>query len=322
MNPASSLLCRGLSAGFLTGWLAAVGATVIEEDLRLCWTDGDEPNAVFTHQRGVDPVEALIVAWPSLRDRLAGMPAAMRNKRYMSVMRFADLLEKYRGHPDSFSLTSAMTDLLLDPSPRSPSQSAALGRFETPAQGKLARGLHYRCREIYEKVPDFARGIEQMFGGTPERLQSAGLALDAERIGSVRDDAEKPMVDPVVETLAYFALVMFPVRSDGIQRRGARAKQRGWQVGPYGREFIWPAWRQPLDRWGIDALLTAWHNTWRRRGKDDWRTSQAEWGRLGVHAAWKTTRYRPKGSSDTTRGYGSQPLLPNEHRTRSSNRSH
>ncbi len=310
MNPEATRLCHGLSAGSLTGWLAAVGATVIEKDLRLCWTDRDEPTAVFTHQRGVHPLEALTVAWNSLGDRLAGMPASMRNKRYMNVRSFADLLEKYRGHPDSFSLTSAMTDLLLDPSPRAPSQSAALGPFETPAQGKLAWGLHYRCSEIYKKMRDSTRGIEQMFDGASERLQSAGLALDAERIGSVRDSAEKPMVDPVAETFAYFALSMFPVRSDGLQRKGARARQRGWQVGPHERAFIWPAWRQPLDSWGIDALLTAWHNTWRHRGKDDWRTSQAEWNRLGIHAAWKTTRYSPKSSSDTTRGYGSQPIPP------------
>ena len=309
MSSENRQLCHGLYAGHLIGWLAAVRATVIEADLRLCWTDGDEPNAVFIHQRGANPVEALTAAWPPLGDRLADMPAMKRNRRYVNVTEFADLVEEHRSHPDAFSLTSAMTDLLLDPSPRAPSQSAALGPFETPAQGRLARGLHYRCVELYQKVRNPAKGIEKMFWGASERLHSAGLALDAERIGSVRGSGERPMVDPVAETFAYFALAMFPVRGDGVQRKGARARQRGWRVGPNGRrEFIWPAWRQPLDRWGIDALLTAWHNSWRYGGNSGWPTSKAEWDRLGVHAAWKTIRYVPKSSEDATRGFGSQPI--------------
>ena len=41
-----------------------------------------------------------------------------------------------------------------------------------------------------------------------------------------------------------------------------RERQRGWQKTSGSRDpqrFRWPAWGQPLDSNGIDALLDAWN---------------------------------------------------------------
>ena len=83
-------------------------------------------------------------------------------------------------------------------------------------------------------------------------------------------DATEPWIDPVVELLAFFGLAEFPVRGRGVDRRLGRhgepdVRQRGWRKAPGSNEprrFVWPAWQQPLDASGVDALLDIW-NPWR-----------------------------------------------------------
>ena len=304
--------CYGLPADWLTGWMAAVGATVVDNQLRLSWTEDEVPVAMFSHQKGHDPVKSLSDVWPSLRSRLDHMPGARdatTNKndyREINVKVFADRLAGARNHPDAFSLTSSLTDLHWEKSKEG--DKAVYGPFETSGPGST-KWLHHRCRKVYSSVGDPIRGMEEMFDGVSQRIADNGLGLDAGRIGAIRDSGETQMVEPVAESLAYFALALFPVRGDGKQVQASRGRQRGWGVGPYRDwEFIWPAWRQPLDRWGIDALLTAWHNTWRRREKDEWRASRAEWDLLGVHAGWCTSRFKRRTSRDMTRGYGSRQI--------------
>ena len=79
-------------------------------------------------------------------------------------------------------------------------------------------------------------------------------------------------------------------------------RQRGWRKNPGSqqpRRFHWPAWRQPLDSAGIDALLDAWNPEPEAR---------ATWPRVGVHAAWRSVRFEPRGSTDKTRAFGAQRL--------------
>ena len=55
--------------------------------------------------------------------------------------------------------------------------------------------------------------------------------------------------------------------------------------------------QQPLDRDGIDALM------------DSWNPARKEaWARLGVHAAWRTVRFQPRSSADSTRAFGAVRL--------------
>ena len=79
-------------------------------------------------------------------------------------------------------------------------------------------------------------------------------------------------------------------------------RQRGWRKNPGSqqpRRFHWPAWRQPLDSAGIDALLDAWNPEPEAR---------ATWPRVGVHAAWRSVRFEPRGSTDKTRAFGAERL--------------
>ena len=77
-------------------------------------------------------------------------------------------------------------------------------------------------------------------------------------------------------------------------------RQRGWRKTPRSNEprrLVWPAWQQPLDAAGIDALLDGW-NPWRKQ----------TWAALGVHAAWQSVRYQRRGSADNTRAIGAEML--------------
>lgn len=317
-------LCHGLPAGWLTGWMAAVGVTVLDEQVKLSWTEQD-PTAEFSH-RTQDPVEALSDIWPELGDRLDDMPGARdpdTNKNdlsYVEISSFSTRLNDHSKHPDLFSLTSSLTDLRWKTEKKT--EVALYGPFETGGTGPT-KWAHERCRKVYRQTDVPAQRIERLFKGVAARIGGHGLGLDAGRIGAVRDSGEDMMVEPIAETLAYFGLALFPVRGEGRPVGYGRGRQRGWGVGPHPEtEFIWPAWRQPLDRWGIDALLTAWHNTWRRNAKDGYRSLKADWSRLGIHAGWKTVRFRSKGRIDRTSGYGAERIHPDANRTRRSNRGH
>jgi hypothetical protein len=296
--------------------MAAVGITVIDSNLKLSWTDDEIPLAVFWHEGGDDPIQAVSEAWPLLGERLESMPGArnpaMNRNDYseLNVEVYAQRLDAGHLHPDLFSLTSSLTDLCWES--RKQGDVAMYGPFETSGPG-TTKWLHHRCCKVFHSVKDPFRGIGDLFEGVGQRVPGNGLGWDADRIGAIRDAGEQPMVDPVAETLAYFALALFPVRGDGRQVKASRGRQRGWGIKPYGHwEFIWPTWIQPLDRWGIDALLTAWHNTWHnRRGVNQrWYTSRADWDLLGIHTGWSTSRFVPRSARDMTRGYGAQQIVP------------
>ena len=110
---------------------------------------------------------------------------------------------------------------------------------------------------------------------------------------------------PVVEILAFFGLALLPVRGLGADRRldrlaDVRERQRGWRKTSGSREprrFHWPAWGQPLDSNGIDALLDAWKPETPRG-----------WTRVGVHAGWRAVPFQRRGSADTTRAFGAERL--------------
>ena len=137
----------------------------------------------------------------------------------------------------------------------------------------------------------------------PLAWKGNGLGFDLTRIGSLSDFTD-PWVDPVIETLAFFGLALLPVRGRGtdkrFDRRTAITAQRGWQRREGSQElsdFHWPAWRQPLDSDGVDALMDLWNPE-----------CKGTWARVGVHAAWRSVQFQRTGSSDVTRGFGAERL--------------
>ena len=295
--------CPGWPAEWVNAWLAAVGTTVLDDRIRLHWTAGGTPVAVLSASE-LDPVDALVESWPDAK-LLEDLPIATRwrkstevLKRKVSVDAFAERARAARGHARSWALSSTMTDLCVDKA-----GEVAHAPFDPAGTGPM-KWLHHRLTRVHENVgPASVDRIRRSLTGRSERVENAGLGFDQSRLGSLSDDTNM-WVDPVVEVLAFFGLAVLPVRgrgSDGRLDRANRedARQRGWRKvpGTSGSRFTWPAWQQPLDLAGIDALLDIWNPDRRSR-----------WPRVGVHAAWRSVRYRSRGSNDPTRAFGAERL--------------
>ena len=290
--------CAGLPASWLNGWLAAVGTTVLDSRVGLGWTRGRTPVAVLA-ARDIDPVAALVEAWPS-ESELHDMPLAETWKsagtlrRRVPVEEFRARAKASRGHRHCWTLSSTLTDLHVDES-----GLVAHAPFDPAGPGTI-KWLHHRLLKVHGQVDLSVRRLEDSLTGRAVRVKDNGLGFDMTRLGSLADSSSK-WVDPVVETLAFFGLALLPVRGNGTEGRPNKFSQvqRGWRVTAERErsQFGWPAWEQPLDRLGIDALLDAW-----RPG------DKASWPILGVHAGWGTVRFKPRGTSDSTRAFGSRRL--------------
>jgi len=297
-----TLICPGLPAAWINGWLAAVGATVLDARLRLHWTTDGEPVAVLSAAE-VDPVDALCESWPDAA-LLADLPIAEKWKeasvlpRRVPVEAFVTRVRAARGHPYSWTLSSTMTDLCVDEN-----GMVAHAPFDPAGPGPI-KWLHHRLTKLHARIELSARRVRDSLAGRAVRVKDNGLGFDQTRLGSL-SDATSIWVDPVLEELAFFGLAILPVRGPGADRRldryaDVREKQRGWRKTPGSRDprrFNWPAWREPLDSAGIDALLDAWEPE-----------SRATWSRVGVHAGWRSVRFEPRGSADTTRAFGAERL--------------
>ena len=297
-----SLTCPGLPASWLNGWLAAVGATVIDTRIRLHWTKDTTPLAVLS-AADTDPVEAVLGSWPD-KALLADLPiadnwqGAGQLPRKVPVEQFAARARAARGHRASWALSSTMTDLHVDEN-----GEVAHAPFDPAGPGTI-KWLHHRLTKVHAHVAPSTERIGESLAGHALRVNDNGLGFDQTRLGSQSDTTDK-WVDPVVEVLAFFGLALLPVRGDGIDRRqgrffDARESQRGWLKTTGNRRerrFMWPAWRQPLDSAGIDALMDLW--TPSRKGA---------WSRIGVHAGWQTVQYMRRGSADVTTAFGAEQL--------------
>ena len=304
----SRVTCRGLPGSWVNGWLAGIGATVLCPEIRLGWTEDGTPRAVLSSADG-DPVELLSAAWPT-RAALRELPIAdewadtPRMERKVNVETFSARVRAARAHPASWTLSSTMTDLHVTADGR-----VAHAPFDPAGPGSI-RWLHDRLLRVHRHVPRSAGWpgpspgrLARSLQGTARRVPGSGLGFDITRLASQADDTVK-RVEPVVEVLAFHGLALFPLRGTGTDARLRRtvptsAIQRGWsrENDPGELCFSWPAWRACLDAAAIDALLDLW--------RDD---DRGNWALLGIHSAWRSLRYRPRGTADPTRGYGSERL--------------
>lgn len=291
--------CPGLPASWLNAWLAALGVTMLDCRIRLRWSVDATPAAVLVAE-GIDPLAALVESWPD-QAMLNELPIEERwndvgrLQRRVGVEAFGERVQAARSHQHSWTLSSTLTDLAVD-------AKGEVGHapFDPAGPGTI-KWLHHRLLKVHGKVEPSTERLSDTLAGRAERVNDNGLGFDQTRLGSLADGTSM-WVDPVVEVLAFFGLAMFPVRGNGIDQRlsrspVARVVQRGWRQGSGPTWFSWPAWEQALDFAGADALLDAWRPD-RKRG----------WQRLGIHAAWRTAKFEPRGSSDTTRAFASERL--------------
>ncbi|HEU5001365.1 MAG TPA: hypothetical protein VFW71_01110 [Actinomycetota bacterium] len=218
----------------------------------------------------------------SITKRLEG---ALELPRKVSHPAYQDRARVARQAADPF-LGATLTDLkepLKDELPHSP--------FDPP----VPRGITLSERLIACREAIGERGAElvsKSLAGTLSRVAANGLGFDARRFPSGVQPGAGPMVDPVVECLAFFGLALFPVRGNGPQIR-----TRGWKDW----EFGWVAWSSALDCWGIDALLDQV-----QAFAPDTRAARESLWRLGVLTRYRSVAFQPVGSADTRRGYASR----------------
>ena len=298
----TQLTCAGIPAAWINGWLAGVGATVLDSRIRLHWST--DSNRAVLSALDVDPLEALVASWPSEQE-LSDLPIAERwhqagvLRRKVDVEAFTTRVRAARSHAQSWALSSTMTDLRVDGN-----GEVAHAPFDPAGPGTI-KWLHHRLMKVYRHTSDPSpERIGASLMGEAVRVHDNGLGFDQTRLGSQSDDSDR-WTDPVVELLAFFGLAILPMRgrgSDGRQERFAPGdeRQKGWHKPPDSRatrRFHWPAWGQPLDADGIDALMDLWNPTRR-----------SQWPLVGVHAAWRTVAFRPQERADTTRALGAERL--------------
>lgn len=294
----------GLRAGWINSWLASIGVLRLLPNARLRWDGRGSPRAVFTGVEGdlaedvarvlptVDNLEDLAIA--RYRPGCAELPRTVSPEAYRERAALA------RANPRDWSLAATVTDLV-------PGGEIAHGPFDPSVPKGLT--LHQRVRACRDKLPTdvalLAAAVASTLAGSGGRVQANGLGFDVTRSTAAVDAMAEVMVDPVVECLAFEGVQLFPMRGDGERAGGL---QRGFTSTASRRgAFRWPAWRQPLDLWGVDALLDQMAGALRRDGA----VLGADTGRLrrlGVTAVYGSVYQRPRGSADTYRAYGAERL--------------
>ena len=286
---------EGLRADWLNAWLAAIGICHLCPEVKLRWTDEPEPKAEFRHADGSELAEIVRKRLPE-RDWFDSLAIARPDQIDGVLFKHNPSLTDYRKRAihartrGDFSLTSALTDLgelkavTGDKLPHSP--------FNPPApRGITLWDRVTSCVEELDQNPEAT--LEATFQGTATRIQGNGLGFDYLRLFSPTIPDGQVFVDPTIEVLAFFGLSLFPVRGDGVRHRA-----RGWTGGVLSQgAFTWPAWSEWLGCTAIDALLDHFYS------QDD-----ADWVSGTIVARYQSVPYRPKGSSDVTRGIGSERI--------------
>lgn len=273
----------------LNHWLAAVGITQVIKGARLSWRGRHAPAAVIHGYTLDDLVEAVAAGLPT-REELDRLPLA----------RYRDGLEPLTLNPTvtaarerealaqtdpstawTWNSLYAIAEIGADPAVlRAPMLTPMPGVSNTPWDRLVAMVDHI--------TPDAVRST---LVGDARRVRGFGLGIDISRFPAEANDGDMT-IDPVMDTLAFHALALFPMRAsaDGVPR------QRGW-TGNW--QFRWPNWAPALTIHGIDALLDMW------AADSDAVADDVTW-------AWESVRRARVGKSSNT-GFGSRPI-PRRHR--------
>ena len=143
----TEMMCPGWRASWVNAWLAAVGATVLDERIRLHWTTDAEPVAVLSSGHA-DPVAALVESWPDA-ESLSHLPIAedwrdaARLQRRVPVETFAARARAARSNEHSWTLSSTMTDLSVDER-----GEVAHAPFDPAGPGTI-KWLHHRLLKVH-----------------------------------------------------------------------------------------------------------------------------------------------------------------------------
>lgn len=247
----------GLPANWINGWLAAIGVTVLLEDVTLHWTDDVVPHAVIGTTNHQDLASAIVSALPE-PEELANSEVAYELPGYepfagqptLSSYIQRSQLERSNHHSCVASYATDLVELKVKGDDIVITKSA----FNVAAQGR--NYLHNRALTCLNLVvlseSDPRSTVEAALEGRGSRVSSLGLGFDIRRFSAgVQGRRPSPRIDPVIELLCWFALELFPVRGDG-----KKPRTRLWRRDLLQRGNLqWSTWDTPNDRWAIDARL-------------------------------------------------------------------
>lgn len=250
----SSFEAPGLPADWLNGWLAAIGVTALLGDVKLSWTEGAVPHAVFEVPDSSTFLERLAQAMPSESSLAASTIARKLPGTFSEFARNVTLeayqervgIERFRNEG---LLAASVTDLNVRGDPKSLDH----GAFDPGApRGETLWSRALACAQAAGET-DRPEMLVKSLAGSATRMKLNGLGFDSRRLpASVQGTSSRGnFVDPLVELLCLSALPLFPTRGNGRQVR-----QRGWTMHESKRgAFEWFAWKPSLNYWAIDALL-------------------------------------------------------------------
>jgi hypothetical protein len=265
-----SFTAKAWRADWLSGWLAAVGVTVLCEGVRLSWTEDAVPLPVFWVDEECNPGDLIASCYPS-PDFLAESCVSSPRAQVPTIDEYSLQADLVRAGGD-WLWSATFSDLGASDKP------VVRSLFYPGAQGKQT--LNKRIDDLVRLSWANSKEITQSMDGTLDRSRGMGLGFDPRRLVDPADPNPEPRIDPIVEVLAFFATLLFPVRGNGRRRTNRGASKTS--------VFDWDTWNMPLDVAGIDAFL----------GSDQ-----------KPSARFSLVPYKPRSTSDPTAGYFSKRVL-------------
>lgn len=323
--------CPGWTADWLTGWLAAVGTTVMVPGMKLSWEGVGNATRAVLHHSNDDPIRALAAQWPD-GDQFDALPWPRSSKAEngcdygtgklapQDFARYAEIAS--RGETLSqWAATAIYTDTKLDRNGRClSSEWGRINRGRDPHESVRCCLLAVRANPE-QRIVRSASGVPERIDseeyrksgwvreGKAARLAARGLNNDVRRLNPGRSDCGQAGVDPTAETLSFYAFgILGPVTVRGGKARVAAEHQHDGE----SRLYI-PAWSEPLDRHSIMALLGSWHDLTMdyENGKRMNQSSVSRASALGIHTAWRTVRVTTGSKDNPDIGYNTEPIFFN-----------
>ncbi len=284
----ATYVALGWPADWVNAWLAAVGVTVLLDDVALSWTDDPLPVAEF-HGDVSELPSRLFAALPD-DDELGRWAISRRHgdvgivgefDRNPSIEVFRERAAWARRTGD-FTLQATVTDL----DAAAADGLLAHGRFDPPVPKGIT--VFERFEACWSRLVQLGpSAVDESLAGRAVRQALNGLGFDFRRLQTPTAPGADPFVDVAVEVFALIGLAFVPGRGDG-----QRSSFRSWSAPPRGAPaFRWPVWHERLLAAGIDGLL------------DRFEANPGGGGR-----GYRTVAYQAKGTSDTTRGYAATAL--------------
>ena len=229
-------------ADWINGWLAAIGCTVLCDDLRLSWTDDAHPTAILWTPDDTTIehfANRIAEAFPPI-GFIATTSARHLTAQVPTELQYAIASDEARRSGD-WLWSSLFTDL-------GPTKQARIARSTFYPGTPGPNGISQRTASLAKTWAEPAAVMASMLGQLP-RSKGTGLGFDPRRIMDPAEPKGEITTDPIVEALALFATIMFPTRGSG-----SRALTRGER---YRQPFRWNTWTDALDFAGIDAQFAS-----------------------------------------------------------------